>query len=57
MNAATPANIQIFTTPARTLADIRGDLADILNRGQEVSRERLAEVVKDLDKYLEQESR
>lgn len=51
-NPPTPASITIYSTPRKSLRDIRGELADQLNRGMEVSRDRLAEVVKDLDEYI-----
>lgn len=53
----TPANMTIFSTPPRTLQAIRDDLADLLNRGMEISRDRLTEVVKDLDEYLKPETK
>lgn len=54
-NPPTPARITIYSTPPRTLRNVREDLADTLNRGRTISRERIEEVVKDLDVILEHE--
>lgn len=50
MNAA---SITTYSTPPKNLRAVRNELADMSNRGLEVSKDRLAEVVKDLDVIIQ----